>query len=45
VRLGIPGTVFFDRDGEMAYISPGPYRDDEALESDLQRYLGAAPGA
>lgn len=43
VRVGIPGTVFFDRDGEMAYLHQGPYRDDADLERDLQRYLGATP--
>lgn len=43
VRVGIPGTVFFDEDGKMAYLHQGPYRDDADLERDLQRYVGAAP--
>lgn len=43
--VGLPTTVFFDRDGERAYIKPGPYRDDKALESDLQRYVGAVPNS
>jgi cytochrome c biogenesis protein CcmG, thiol:disulfide interchange protein DsbE len=43
VRVGIPGTVFFDRDGDVAYLHQGEYHDDEDLERDLQRYLGATP--
>jgi cytochrome c biogenesis protein CcmG/thiol:disulfide interchange protein DsbE len=43
IRLGIPGTVFYDRDGEVAYLHQGPYKDDAALERDLQRHLGAVP--
>lgn len=43
VRVGIPGTVFFDRDGRMTYLHQGPYREDADLERDLQRYLGATP--
>lgn len=45
VRLGIPGTVFIGSDGEMAYLHQGPYREDADLDRDLQRYLGAKPGA
>lgn len=41
--VGLPTTVFLDRDGEQAYIHQGVYKDDAAFESDLQRYLGAAP--
>jgi thiol-disulfide isomerase/thioredoxin len=44
-RVGLPTTVFYDRSGEVAYISPGPYRTDAALEADLQRYVGAVPDA
>lgn len=34
-----PMTVLLDRRGRMAYIHPGPYRDDAALERDIERYL------
>ena len=36
-----PMTVLLDRRGKMAYIHPGPYRDDAALQQDIKRYLGA----
>lgn len=34
-----PMTVLLDRRGKMAYIHAGPYRDDAALERDIERYL------
>ena len=37
-----PMTVFIDRDGNTAYIHSGPYRSDQALLDDIDRYLGAA---
>ncbi len=43
--VGLPTTVFFDRDGERATIKQGPFKDDKALEQYLQRYLGAVPGS
>ncbi len=43
VRLGIPVTVLIGRDGRRAMLHQGPYKDDAALERDLQRYLGATP--
>lgn len=43
VRIGVPTTVFFDSDGEVAYVHQGEYREDDDLERDLQRYVGAAP--
>jgi thiol-disulfide isomerase/thioredoxin len=36
-----PMTVLLDRRGRMAYIHPGPYRNDAALQKDIKRYLGA----
>lgn len=36
-----PMTVLLDRRGRMAYIHPGPYRNDAALQQDIKRYLGA----
>jgi thiol-disulfide isomerase/thioredoxin len=35
-----PMTVLLDRRGKMAYIHPGPYRNDAALRQDIKRYLG-----
>ena len=35
-----PMTVLLDRRGRMAYIHPGPYRNDAALQQDIKRYLG-----
>lgn len=43
--LGVPSTIFFDRDGEVAYMKQGEYKDEAALEKDLQRYVGATPGS
>jgi len=43
--VGLPTTVFFDRDGERATIKQGPFKDDQALEQYLQRYLGAVPSS
>jgi thiol-disulfide isomerase/thioredoxin len=34
-----PMTVLLDRRGRMAYIHPGPYRNDAALLQDIKRYL------
>jgi cytochrome c biogenesis protein CcmG, thiol:disulfide interchange protein DsbE len=34
-----PMTLLLDRRGKMAYIHPGPYRDDAALRRDIKRYL------
>jgi cytochrome c biogenesis protein CcmG/thiol:disulfide interchange protein DsbE len=34
-----PMTILLDRRGKMAYIHPGPYRDDAALRRDIRRYL------
>jgi len=44
VTVGIPSTVFVDREGRTT-IHQGPYRDDQAFESDLQRYTGATPSS
>jgi thiol-disulfide isomerase/thioredoxin len=42
VRAGLPTTVFYDRDGEIAYVKQGPYRDEAALLADVKRYAGAS---
>lgn len=38
VRVGLPTTVFYDRDGEVAYVKQGEYRDEEQLADDVERY-------
>lgn len=38
VRVGLPTTVFYDRDGEVAFVHQGQYRDEEQLVDDLKRY-------
>jgi len=42
VRAGLPTTVFYRRDGEVAYVHQGQYRDEAALAADVQRYAGAS---
>lgn len=38
VRAGLPTTVFYGRDGTVAYVHQGPYRDEAALVADVMRY-------
>ncbi|HEX7291863.1 MAG TPA: TlpA disulfide reductase family protein [Conexibacter sp.] len=42
VRAGLPTTVFYARDGEVAYVHQGRYRDEDALVADIGRYAGAS---
>ncbi|HKG38696.1 MAG TPA: redoxin domain-containing protein [Conexibacter sp.] len=42
VRAGLPTTVFYGRDGEVAYVHQGQYRDEAALVADVKRYAGAS---
>jgi cytochrome c biogenesis protein CcmG/thiol:disulfide interchange protein DsbE len=42
VRAGLPTTVFYGRDGEIAYVHQGQYRNEAALVADVQRYAGAS---
>ena len=42
VRAGLPTTVFYGRDGVVAYVKQGPYRDEDALLADVRRYAGAS---
>jgi len=42
VRAGLPTTVFYGRDGEVAYVHQGQYRDEAALAADVERYAGAS---
>jgi len=40
VRAGLPTTVFYGRDGQVAYVKQGQYRDEAALVADVKRYAG-----
>jgi cytochrome c biogenesis protein CcmG, thiol:disulfide interchange protein DsbE len=40
VRAGLPTTVFYGRDGKVAYVHQGQYRDEAALVADVKRYAG-----
>jgi len=42
VRAGLPTTVFYGRDGKIAYVHQGQYRDEAALTADVRRYAGAS---
>jgi cytochrome c biogenesis protein CcmG/thiol:disulfide interchange protein DsbE len=42
VRAGLPTTVFYGRDGKVAYVHQGQYRDEAALVTDVKRYAGAS---
>lgn len=36
--VGLPNTVFIDREGEVAYVKQGPYTDDSELREDITKY-------
>jgi cytochrome c biogenesis protein CcmG, thiol:disulfide interchange protein DsbE len=42
VRAGLPTTVFYGRDGKIAYVHQGQYRDEAALVADVKRYAGTS---
>ncbi|MGN6188795.1 MAG: TlpA family protein disulfide reductase [Conexibacter sp.] len=42
VRAGLPTTVFYGRDGQIAYVHQGQYRDEAALAADVKRYAGTS---
>ncbi|HEX5145602.1 MAG TPA: TlpA disulfide reductase family protein [Conexibacter sp.] len=42
VTAGLPTTVFYGRDGKVAFVHQGQYRDEAALVTDLKRYAGAS---
>lgn len=42
VRVGLPVTVFYGRDGQVAYVHQGQYRDEAALVADVKRYAAAS---
>jgi thiol-disulfide isomerase/thioredoxin len=35
---GLPGTAFYDREGELVYLRQGPYSDPGELRADIERY-------
>jgi cytochrome c biogenesis protein CcmG/thiol:disulfide interchange protein DsbE len=35
---GLPATAFYDSTGERVYVRPGPYRDEDELRADIDRY-------
>jgi thiol-disulfide isomerase/thioredoxin len=42
VRAGLPTTVFYGRDGKVAFVHQGQYRDEAALVADVKRYTGTS---
>lgn len=42
VRAGLPTTVFYDRDGKVAFVHQGQYRDEASLVADVRRYAGVS---
>ena len=36
--VGIPNTLFFDREGELVYVKQGPFVDEAELAADIERY-------
>lgn len=36
--VAFPSTAFYDSKGKLAYVRQGPYRDDEELIADIERY-------
>jgi cytochrome c biogenesis protein CcmG, thiol:disulfide interchange protein DsbE len=35
---GLPGTAFYDREGNFCFLRQGPYTDDATLEADIKTY-------
>jgi cytochrome c biogenesis protein CcmG/thiol:disulfide interchange protein DsbE len=38
VRAGLPTTAFYARDGRVAFVHQGQYRDEAQLRADIARY-------
>ena len=36
--VGFPGTAFYDRHGNLAYVRQGQYPSEAALAADIKRY-------
>lgn len=41
-HVGLPTTVFYGRDGKVAYVHQGQYASEQALAADVKRYAGAS---
>ncbi|HWK27430.1 MAG TPA: TlpA disulfide reductase family protein [Solirubrobacter sp.] len=39
IAAGFPMTQFIDRDGKVAFTHSGPYRSEDELTKDIERYL------
>ncbi len=37
---GLPGTAFYDAEGELVYLKQGPYLSEADLNADIDKYLG-----
>jgi thiol-disulfide isomerase/thioredoxin len=37
---GLPGTAFYDQNGELVYLKQGPYLSEDDLNADIDKYLG-----
>jgi thiol-disulfide isomerase/thioredoxin len=37
---GLPGTAFYDENGELVYLKQGPYLSEDDLQADIDKYLG-----
>jgi thiol-disulfide isomerase/thioredoxin len=37
---GLPGTAFYDVDGELVYLKQGPYLSEADLNADIDKYVG-----
>ena len=37
---GLPGTAFYDEEGELVYLKQGPYTSEAELNADIDKYLG-----
>ncbi len=37
---GLPGTAFYNPEGELVYVKQGPYLSEEDLNADIDKYVG-----
>jgi thiol-disulfide isomerase/thioredoxin len=37
---GLPGTAFYDENGDLVYTKQGPYLSEDDLQADIDKYLG-----
>jgi cytochrome c biogenesis protein CcmG, thiol:disulfide interchange protein DsbE len=42
--IGLPATVFYDRDGELVFLDHKPYFEDAELRADIERYALGGSG-